>query len=419
MARSVRWWVVAAMVACMAVGFVYLPPRPDPLLGARFQSLDAPSPYRLRVQELAARWRTTALELELLAARDRLHAEMVRRRTLELPGPALLFEGPESLPPGARDLVRAQFDSVWAGMELGVTKISVGVVLWVGRSVGRPDEPSWNDGSTRDAYLLPDSMDRTSCIVMLSLLTTWGPGKELAQPQPFATEALTGFLRNGLGPCAFHAAFGNPGHAVQQWLGARQYDLALNPWWERGLDSGRSARFTAQLDPDVNPWFWLDAYHYPPLAVACLAGRSPACRASVLAAAPTTDDSSRVVTTARWWQRQVLVGGDHYLADVVREVGRPRFQEFWNSEAPVDTALTAALRQPIGDWTRAWQARFVPRIRLGPSASLGASLLGVMLAALSVALVRIRLRLRECLQGRRVGNSYTLALRTKRVANCK
>lgn len=385
MARSVRWWVVAAMVACVAVGFVYLPPRPEPLLGARFQSADAPSPYRLRVQALAARWRTTALELQLLAARDRLHSEIDRRRTREQPGPVLSFEGPDTLSPVARDLVRAQLDSVWAGMGLGVTKISVAVVLRVGRTVGRPDEPSWNDGSTQEAYLLPDSIDRVTCIVLRSLPTTWGPGKELAQPSPAATEALTGFLRNGLGPCAFHAAFGNPGHAVQRWLGARRYDLALNPWWERGSDSGRSGRFTAQLDPDVNPWFWLDAYHYPPLAVACLAGRSVACWASVLAAA--ADDSSRVVTTTRWWQRQQLVGGDHYLADVVREVGRPRFQEFWNSEAPVDTALTAALRQPIGDWTRAWQARFVPRIRLGPSASLGSSLLGVILAALSVALV--------------------------------
>lgn len=387
MARSVRWWVVAAIVACVAVGFVYLPPRPEPLIGVRFQSLDAPSPYRLRAQELAARWRTTALELQLLAARDRLHAEIVRRRTLELPGPALSFEGPDTLAPVARELVRAQLDSVWAGMGLGVTKTSVGVVLQVGRTIGRPDEPSGYEGLTREAYLLPDSVDRTTCTVLLSLPTTWGPGKELAQPYPAATEALTGFLRNGLGPCAFHAAFGSPGRDVKRWLGARQYDLALNPWWERGLDSSRSGRFTAQLDPDVNPWFWLDAYHYPPLAVACLAGRSPACRASVLAAAHTTDDSSRVVTTTRWWQRQQLVGGDHYLADVVREVGRPRFQEFWNSEAPVDTALTAALRQPIGDWTRSWQARFVPRIRLGPSASLGASLLGVMLAALSVALV--------------------------------
>ncbi len=375
------------MVACVAVGFVYLPPRPEPLIGTRFQSLDAPSPYRLRVQELAARWRSTALELQLLAARDRLHPEMVRRRALELPGPALLFEGPDTLASAARELVRARLDSVWAGLGLGITKISVGVVLRVGRPIGRPDEPSWNGGFTQEAYLLPDSIDRTSCIVLLALSTTWNPGILLAQTPPSATEALTGFLKNGLGPCAFHAAFGTPGRAVKRWLGARQYDLALDPSWERGLDSGRAGRFTAQLDPDMNPWFWLDAYHYPPLAVACLAGRSPACRASVLAAAHTTDDSSRVVTTTRWWQRQQLVGGDHYLADVVRDVGRPRFQEFWSSEVPVDTALTVALHKPIGDWTRAWQVRFVPRIRLGPSTSLGASLLGVMLAVLSVALV--------------------------------
>jgi hypothetical protein len=60
----------------------------------------------------------------------------------------------------------------------------------------------------------------------------------------------------------------------------------------------------------------------------------------------------------------------------------------------VDTALTAALRQPIGD-RPARQARFVPRIRLGPSAPMGDSLLAVMLAALAVALVLLSVGRRE------------------------
>lgn len=378
--------MTGALAACLGVGVVYLPPHGEPLRRVRFQPFDPPTPYQLRVQELAARWRTTALELQLLAYREQLRPETSQRRALDLAGPTLLFVGPDSLGPDARDLVRASLDSVWAEMGLGVTKIAVGVVLQVGRIAARTNEPAW-DGSRREAYLLPDSVDRISCIVLLSLGTTWGPGKSLALARPTATEALTGFLQNGLGPCAFHAAFGNPGRPVQRWLGARQFDLALYPWWHRAVREGRSARLTAQLDPQVTPWVLLDAYLYPPPAVACLAGRSQACRASVLAGTSATGPSPRLVATARWWQRQLLAGGDHYLADVVTDIGRTRFQEFWNSEATVDTALTLALRRPIGDWTSAWQAGFVPRIRLGPSAPLGESLLGVVVAAIAVALV--------------------------------
>jgi hypothetical protein len=375
--------VTGALVACLGVSIVYLPPRPEPLVGARFQQLDPATPYQLRVQELAASWRKTALELRLLAYRDRLRPEMIRRRALEMPAPVLLFQGPDTLAAGARDLVRARLDSVWTGMGLAVTKVSVGVVLWVGRTAARADEPARNEAQ---AYLLPDSIDRTSCIVLLPLDTMWGPGRSL-RTTPAATQDLTDYLKNGMGPCAFHAAFGNPGRTVKRWLGARQFDLALYPRWDRAVLEGRSQRLTAQLDPDANTWYWLNAYRYPPPAVACLAGRAQACRASVLTAANDTDDPSRIVTTARWWDGQRLAGGDHYLADVVGDIGRSRFQEFWNSEAPVDTALTVALRRPIGDWTSAWQAGFVPRIRLGPSASLGDSLLGVLLAAIAVALV--------------------------------
>jgi hypothetical protein len=92
-ARAVGWWVTAALVACVGVGIVYLPPRSEPLRRARFQRLDPPTPYQLRAQELAASWRTTALELQLLAYRERLRPEMIRRRGLEVAGPALLFEG--------------------------------------------------------------------------------------------------------------------------------------------------------------------------------------------------------------------------------------------------------------------------------------------------------------------------------------
>lgn len=83
------------------------------------------------------------------------------------------------------------------------------------------------------------------------------------------------------------------------------------------------------------------------------------------------------------------------MADLADAIGPERFQRLWNSELPVDTALTAAMRMPIGDWTRRWQATIVPPIRLGPSASLGATLLATLLGIVAVLLVGLTASRRE------------------------
>jgi hypothetical protein len=89
------------------------------------------------------------------------------------------------------------------------------------------------------------------------------------------------------------------------------------------------------------------------------------------------------------------VGGERYLADVAREVGRERFLRFWNSSLPVDTALAAALRAPVGEWSARWQRRFGPRLPLGPAAPLSAMLLGIVLGGAAVASVVLTASRRE------------------------
>src|SRR2546425_5955732 len=65
MARELRWWLAAVLLACGAVAVAYLPPRgaeQQPGLG------DAPirqTPARLRAQGLAAQWRAADLALRL------------------------------------------------------------------------------------------------------------------------------------------------------------------------------------------------------------------------------------------------------------------------------------------------------------------------------------------------------------------
>jgi len=395
MARVVRWWVVTALAACVGVAIVYLPPRGEPVhTSSLFAQFETPTPYRLRVQALAAKWRAATLELQLLEYRERLRPELERRRALDIATPPVLFVGRDTLSQSARSLVTAALDTVWTRLRLGVTKISVGVAIQVGRPSVEPLGPMGAGGWTQ-TYFLPDSTDRTTCIALLPLSTIWGEGRSLGGPHPTYNAALVSFLQNGLGPCAYYAAFGAPGRPIARWMGARQFDLALYPWWDRPDRDGPSDRLLTSLDPKENRWFWLEAYRHPTSAVACLGGRSEACRGSVLARSETMELPPHIVSTARWWQGQLLAGADRYFADAVRTIGRDRFHRFWNSEDPIDTALTAALRRPIGDWTREWQARLVTPIRLGPASPPSDTLLSLMLAAAALGFVAVTVARRE------------------------
>jgi hypothetical protein len=372
MARQLRWWIGAALLVCVAVALIYLPPRAAPLFTRRFQLLE-PTPYRLRVQELADAWRAAALELRLRQYRERLRPELNRRRALETPGPAVLLDWPDASD-SLRRVFAAKLEADWRHLGLEVSKVSVAVVLALDRAATDTIQPSQQGGSL--AFLLPDSSDRATCVVLQTAPTIkW----------------LRGTVN--LGPCAFYAAFGAPGRDIGRWLSARDFDLAIAPLWTRNRPS-RGGGWLLERD---QPWFWWEVYHHQPDGVACLAGRPSRCRSAVVDPRQPAGEPAHLVTVdQRWFRRPpALAGGTHYLADVVRSVGRERFRRFWNSELPVDTALAEALRMPVGEWTRRWQADLVPPIPLGPAPAAGPTLLGFLLAAAALGLVLRTVRHRE------------------------
>jgi len=378
MARQLKWWIGAVLLACGALAVAYLPPRATPLFGRRYRVLEPPTPYRLRVEALAAAWREADLQIRLLDYRDRLGPELRRRRQLEIPGAAVLIDWPEPLPDSVRASIGSVLDTAWARLGLGATKISVAVILASradDKVPGRPPQPQ-----VATAYLLPDTSDRSTCLVYLKG-DYWA--RQLRTTSPRGDAQFEKLLQSGMGPCAFYARFGSPGRDIARWLSARRFDLALYPRWQQVDDSTDRS----MLVPDRHAsWFWWQVYQYPPEAIACLAGRRDACRSAVMASVGSQSPPTRLLTIERWWRRQALAGGDRYLADVVRRVGSERFQHFWNSDLPADTALAAALRKPVGDWTRDWQAGLVPPIDLGPAIPPGSVLLGLALAAAALGL---------------------------------
>ncbi len=391
MARELTWWLAAVLAACGVITVSYVPPRGTAPVAVPRHRQPQPSAVRLRAQALADEWRAADLVLRLARYRRQLEPELARRRESDQPGPALIVEAPDSLGARAREVVRSAIDTVWRELGLGVSKVGVGVVVdfWRTRSTNTDDTPKARIGS--GGHLLPDSTDRTTCVVLIpawhwtgSLQTSSGRGRN---------HQVEDWVEAGLGPCAFLAAWGAPGPSVQRWLARRNYDLAAYPSWDRDREwstqsQWMSVRFAsvwfateAQAAPT---WWWPGVYGHPIAAIGCLAGRLTSCRTAVL-----SDSVPRLLSDDRgWWVRnERLVLGYRYLGDVAREVGHERFLRFWNSPEPVDTALATALKMPVGEWTERWERRFVPRLPLGAAPPAAAAALGLLLGAAVVGLV--------------------------------
>jgi hypothetical protein len=195
-------------------------------------------------------------------------------------------------------------------------------------------------------------------------------------------------LEAGLGPCAFYAAYGTPGRPVESWLAARHWDVGLY-LGSHGIAGERCSSLDLMGNPS-SPWYWDGVYSFPPATVACLAGRPSGCKAAALAGATeerTIPIPNVVLVERRWWRVQHLLPGERYLGDVARTVGRDRFLDFWTSAQPVDTALAAALKRPVGEWTADWERGFVRPMRLGPTPPLGAAVIAVAIAVLVLTVV--------------------------------
>jgi hypothetical protein len=399
MARELRWWLVATLAVCGGIALAYVPPRG--VRGARAGEEVAPlTAARTRVHALEWQWRSAHLAIRFAEYRQRLAGPLTELRATNRPGPALLIDGPDALPQSIRQGVEQTVDSAWRELGLGVSKISVAVVLDLGRNTkARAGTPK---AEAATAYLLPDSTDRTTCLALvgaphLSRYVAAGRDNRAFFEEWRRTLRFFGTVKF-FGPCAFYAAFGSPGYPVRHWLGRRDYDLALYPDWQHEPTVGQMPWLHEGATHHYS-WFWPQVYSSVSAAgIACLGGRVGGCRDAVLAGAEDGrgDSLPRIVATTYSWRQQVRVlEGYRYLGDVAAAVGHDRFAQFWNSAVAVDTALSTALKMPVGAWTERWQRRFGVQLRLGAAPPLGAALLGLLLAGAAVASVLVTVARRE------------------------
>jgi hypothetical protein len=385
---SLKRWVVAGLLGCLALALAYLPPRGATASSASpFFVGQSPSgtPARQRAQALAEEWRRADGSVRILTARRRLQ-ELARAASAPPSGRSLVVVSESA---GVARATIPISDSAahlaWRQLGLSETKVRVALVIQLASVSSRRDRPVPEERQA--AYLAPDSTDRTTCIAVVSANRWWTRvlTGDLRGQVPFA--ALVETLKAGLGPCAFYAAYGTPGKSVRGWLVSRGWDLAMV--LDRG-PRGRQRNTMIEMADPSDPWYWDEVYALPPTAVACLASRPDGCRAAALAGAsdnPAIPSPDIMWVDRRWGHIPRLVEGQRFLGDVARAVGRDRFLTFWTSAQPVDTALAAALKRPVGEWTADWERDFVKPIRLGPMPPLGAALIALAIAVLALTVV--------------------------------
>lgn len=384
MARGLGAWLGGSLLLCILIGAVYLPPRGVPKWAeGRIYRMPELNQQRARARELAGKWQEANATLLGAQYHDRVGPAVAERRGRNQPGPVLDLQADDSVRTWSQPIIERALDSAWKRLDLGLSKVSVGVLLRELRVSGDASDPKPEYNRFAASYLLPDSTDRSTCLVVASLPHFAYSRRHLPPDQ------LLNWGAGTLGPCAFYARFGVPSPRVERWLGARQFDVAFHPGWFRQPRS-REGNYWMFGDEADRQWWWGALYSHTPETLGCLAGRPEACRRGIAAFDRAgAGGKPRVVLPFDPWNfnKVKLIGAQSFLSDLVREVGDERFQEFWTTALPVDSALTLALKQPVGEYTVSWLRRFTVAPRFGAGTTWLDAGLGLAFAALLVGVV--------------------------------
>ena len=388
MARGVSGWSGGVLLGVvLVIGYVALTPArprsghpPDAGGRSRTERDAAQAAHDLAVGEQ---------EVELLRLRQQVADAADRATAGDSTTLTVLVAAGEGRDSARAAAFREALDTAWRALGLGVTKVDVGVVL-VDRGLARRWQQALGirTGEPSAIYVLPDSLAPTTCVAII--VAPAGTGR----PRPgYLASRAPGWL----GPCAFLARFGTPGPRVERWLRARGYDLAAQPDWGTVPVAARRDPWSGMAPRD--PWYWTAIYFMPHTAVSCLAGRPAGCRDALRMGDGTgklPDGGLVIRSDLRWrFDRQGLVGAPYLLSAVLREAGPRRFAEFWQTDLPVDSALTLALARPVGEWTAEWELGRAGRPPLGPAPQAKELLLSAGLVLFSLGALARGVRRRE------------------------
>ncbi len=400
MALGLKAWLGLIVAACgvVAIGG-WLAPTDAEQLMAWYQRNRSESEKRYRElnnEASAARGRLQPAREYLLQLerRDSILALIDTRDFDDIVGAHLIFDN--RLPRGVRNSTDSILSELSPSSHESIEPVPyvVAVLIDTVRSVDRPR--AYTTSRSNLAYSLPIG-DQEICVAAMGAqkraLIRWN---NLWDGTRDTTEAPSSMLPatppEMIGPCAYYAAFGQPGGTIASWLEDVGYAPALLPNWirtppYRGRLRGRRTRWNCSYQD------YLDI-------CACAAGEESQCLSAVTEPIPSrasdrgyagrfyygqsTYRPNGVVHGWRyWWQRTGRLGysGESYLSDLLLDMSEERFARFWTSNAPIEDAFANAFDVSLEDWTMKWAREQVGSPRRGPTARASSALLGLLVAA--------------------------------------
>jgi hypothetical protein len=397
MALTNKLWAVLAAAGCVLIWLALL---------FRFDASGGP---KTDVDDPLAGWRPpkpsplAIAERRVAAANDRLRLLEIRDSLVRLAGGrgAFFVTVDSRLPAETHDRIAKLIQQHWGALAIsGARPVVVAVVI---DSAVKPHGLPIPD---RYAYavpintFIPSANTNGSCVSVLRL--RFNPAFNSQPNRQFrATLSSTETIDALLSPCAFFAAFGEPGPQVRDWLLGSQISVGkFAEWneasgpWKPALDTPGYGLNIAEVMALASDPTWRLRKYVAPQGIGCLAGEPRLCATTVLQTGRATDDSSwsaNVVTSSGTSLRSFYLpqhptplgpSDGWILSEMVRTLGRDRFEKFWTSALPVAEAFHQASGEDIQDWTRRWAVRTYGPAQVGPSMSnlgLGTGLVIVLL----------------------------------------
>jgi hypothetical protein len=373
MALTPLRWMAIAVAMMLGVFILTLTDRKPLVLTEEERHLDS---LQASVAHHSARTSMFSRQLRMVELTDSLRAASTRAAQ---PGIRATFG------PGVDPQIRSAIDSalVLANQKTGpspVIGVDIATVVDSAEVAGRN---SWQWIPT-PFYILPTQANER-CTVVIPM------GKGLSTRNFLQYYLNTDDARNQiLGPCAFYAAFGMPGDSIRAWLRGRGALLASGGSWTQQTWSKLWRRGERLDGPSSSPVF----YPTPPAAMYSMSGRAVGCAAADATACESLlrrrnqDLRSLTVGSAvlpgfrlgpigREYGYDVAGRETELLADMVRSMGRERFQKFWTSNESVSASIEKASGLPATEWMASWVGEPLEGLERGPKIR-GASMLGAI-----------------------------------------
>ena len=352
--------VLIAVLVCAALAAILLPPPGQPVDRRNWRYLfRSARSERLRNQVADLRARQT-----LIAVTDTL-----RRRASSSRADGITLDMPADAPAPLRERLKNLLELSRA--QIGSTVSVPVVVSLLLDQPSRDTLPSHTPGRMSVQYLMPQSVGDRACHVIVRAQRTINA----ANLPPILTSRAS-----LLGPCAFIAAFGEPGRGIHRWLQSRQYDVArgvgfsANPAAQPGTVVRRAARDSVT---QVYARYELESTR------ACKSGDLDACRNAVLS--PRLQRNMIYAVDIWAFEQTTGYAGDFYLSDLVVEFGRERFRKFWSSNAEAEVAFEQVFGQSLAEWTNAWMRYRYGSESRGPLLPLSSAMTALFAVVLLVA----------------------------------